>query len=341
MTQRGPVNRHWPLFICGLFASLSVSACNTQTGITAQPDKNESSRASRGTNGAEKLIQELDQLELPEGPEIEDWIELSAKADGLTRRFFDKLFVIDARGRLRRHEKFSAEIQTFAMHFGKGSPSQDFVWLMSAPYALTLSHGHFSCTVDGSYGGDVFDIRTETAKAHVTLFLEDKVARERFAQSVAWIGQSFTPRSQRATLSEHPILLEMARLNSNGPGESDDPRKKPWSRDQETGKPTRLYWWEARLAITFRTICDSDSDLRGWEPGRIDECYRKWFKEWSAARKAGLVRPGRKFGWRVDNSNGAKSISALAPPTIPSEPIDGLSYPRLEDNYLKEVLFGY
>ncbi len=310
---------------------------------SAQFEKPEPLNSRQEANRTGELFQELQKLKLPDEPEVEDWIELSAKTDALTRDFFDKLFILDERSRQVNHKDFGKEVQAFANGFGKGSPSQDFIWLLSAPYVTTLPHGHFSSTVDDSYGGDVFNLRTQIAKAHVTLFLKDKVALERFAQSVAWIGQAFTPRGKRATLGEHPILVEMERLNSNGSHDMPrhDPRKRPFLRDPKTGKPTPLFWWEARLAITFRTICDSDSDLTGWKPDQIDADYRKWFKEWSAARKAGLIRPGRKFGWRVDRRKNAKPVAALPPPKIPEKPIEGLPYPSMDDDYLKTVLFSY
>lgn len=271
------------------------------------------------------LVAEIRKLTLDSKGDIdlEDWIQANVKADNLCQDF-----ISEVQGLNRADRK--AEWTSFGTSIGSGTAEQDLFWLMSAPYILTLPYRHFCIDTQAPV---LFEMRTQISEAQTKQFLSNRLARLRFAHSVAWMDKAIS--------SESLILWEIRRLLSKETvreagahyGRSAFPR-------DAAGKPKPEYWWDARLAVLLRMTCDSDVELEGWTAGRIDEHFRVWAKEWLAAKEAGLVRPGRKFGWRVDRRPDVKPVRAMPPPTIPKQPFDGCQYPPMDD-YLKNILFSY
>lgn len=194
------------------------------------------------------------------------------------------------------------EVAFFATRIGKGTPEVDFYWLCTSDTfsMLCLTPSLFEPTRS---------LQLEVAQIQVPFLLSDRVAFERYAQSVAWMGRVFSPRF--VIFGSQYILGGLKSLQS--------PDSFPRDGD---GDPTSLFWWDARKALIYAKLCDSDNDFDDWTAQTIDKDFTAWLAEWNRAREKGLVRPGRLFGWRIDRSPNARPISVLPHPMIPELPFE-------------------
>lgn len=254
---------------------------------------------------------------------IEDWLEANAKANKLAKDFINEL------RELTDPEERKDALRHYGTRLGSGTPEEDFFWLMSSPHFLTMPYRHFCI---GTHSEFRREILTGVARAQTEHFLSDRLARVRFAQSVVWMN--------RGIANKGLVTFEVQRLSGKQTYETGmHYGRSAFPRDR-TGKPTPEYWWDARLAILLRQVCDSDSELDGWKANEVDEQFAGWAKDWLRALEGGLVRPGRTFGWRVDRRLDVAPVRAMPPATIPKQPFDGCKYPPMDD-YLKKVLFSY
>ena len=207
-----------------------------------------------------------------------------------------------------------AAMQFWATRLGKGTPDQDVIWLRGSMDLLTNRNLYPESSPMRGW-------QFEACEAQVRYYVKNEKARQQFAQSMAWLNIAFTPRSRSprwGLAAGHPANGKRRALL--------DPGSFPRT---SAGEPTGDYWWDAREALLVATLCDSDADFSHWDPDKIDEHFFAWAKKWEGLVELGLLRPGSRFGWRIDRSKGARRLSVTPHPTIPRQPFPGCTFRKI------------